>query len=249
MRAKLEAMRDDSANADSVRKRCAAILMAATNMTTSEIAGQVGTSSSQVSIWRRRFADHGLDGLIRQPASRRAPRREQRPRDAQPAQAREGAAEDTGPRPRSRQRGPVASVKLEEAQRQELLQWAKAPLIENRLAQRARVVLQADEGYTTPEISDRIMLSSVQVLHWCRRFNKEGVPGLRDRPRSGRPKRPIDDDVARVLALLDEAPPEGKKRWTGSLLALRLELPDHHVRKILRQHKVDLRRRRRARRT
>lgn len=247
MRAKLEAMRDDSENTDSVRKRCAAILLAATNMTTSEIAGQVETSSSQVSIWRRRFADHGLDGLIRQPARRAAARSGPRARGARPATAR--AAGDTEPRPRARQRGPVAAVKLEEAQRQELLQWVKAPLIENRLAQRARVVLQADEGYTTPEISDRIMLSSVQVLHWCRRFNQEGIPGLHDRPRSGRPKRPVDDDVARVLALLDEAPPEGKKRWTGSLLATRLELPDHHVRKILRQHKIDLRRRRRPRQT
>lgn len=148
------------------------------NLTTREIAEQVGTSTSQVSIWRRRFADGGLEGLIRRPA-RGQPRRTRRV----PAPG----AERPDPDRRARQSGPVADVTLSDPQRQELLQWVRSPLIKNYLAQRARMILQADAGYTETEISDRIMAVPERILHWCARFNQDGIDGLRAPLRSPAP--------------------------------------------------------------
>ena len=65
----------------------------------------------------------------------------------------------------------------------------RKPRIENRLAQRARAVLLAHQGMTPPNIGRRLDMASPRVLHWCRRFLDEGIGGLADRPRSGRPRK------------------------------------------------------------
>ncbi len=179
-RVQLETLRDNPDSAQSLRNRCAAILLAALNLTTREIAEQVGTSTSQVSVWRRRFKDGGLEGLIRRPArgQPRSPRRAPPPDDG---------AEPPEPNDRAQQESPLADVTLSDAQRQELHQWIRSPLIKNYLAQRARVILQADAGYTAAEINDRIMAEPEQILHWCARFNQDGMDGLRAPLRAAAP--------------------------------------------------------------
>ena len=133
----------------------------------------------------------------------------------------------------------MAKIKLSPDQREELLDWAKAPLIENRLAQRARAVLQADDGFAGPAIGDRIMMSPVQVMQWCLRYWDEGLEGLKDRPRSGRPALDLGDNVERIRRLVEDGPPPGHSRWTGNLLAEKLNLPDHLVRKALKKGNIE----------
>lgn len=234
MKNQLQEICDNAETSRVLRRRCRAILLAADGKSTTEIAREIGTSSSQVSVWRRRFANHGYEGLVDLRSSRIAD-----------GPVHTHAALLNGPKGlpnlRYRQRGAVAEIKLTPEQRAELLAWAKAPLIENRLAQRARAVLQADDGYPAPVISDRIGMSSVQVLHWCRRFLEEGQEGLRDRPRSGRPANPVGIEVEALRAKLQEEPPSGRSRWTGASLARALDIPDYQVRKLLREARINLR--------
>ncbi len=86
------------------------------------------------------------------------------------------------------------------------------------LAQRARIVLLADEGVGTNEIVHRVGVSKPTVIAWKKRYAAEGIAGLDDRPKPGRPAQV--DEVAVVLATL-EPPPErlGVTHWSSRLLA------------------------------
>ena len=57
------------------------------------------------------------------------------------------------------------------------------------LAQRARIVLLAADGVGTNEIGERVGVSKPTVIAWKHRYAAEGLGGLDDRPKSGRPER------------------------------------------------------------
>jgi len=52
---------------------------------------------------------------------------------------------------------------------------------------RARIVLLASEEVSNKEIASRLDTSPQVLCKWRKRFHEEGIPGLEDRPRSGRP--------------------------------------------------------------
>lgn len=52
---------------------------------------------------------------------------------------------------------------------------------------RAGVVLLAAEGTSNKEIAHRLDTTPQTVCKWRKRFYEEGLSGLEDRPRSGRP--------------------------------------------------------------
>ena len=52
---------------------------------------------------------------------------------------------------------------------------------------RARIVLLAAEGTSNKEIAQRLDTTPQTVCKWRKRFYEEGLSGLEDRPRSGRP--------------------------------------------------------------
>jgi transposase len=52
---------------------------------------------------------------------------------------------------------------------------------------RAKIVLLAAEGIANKEIAARLDTSPQVACKWRKRFYEEGLTGLEDRPRSGRP--------------------------------------------------------------
>jgi len=52
---------------------------------------------------------------------------------------------------------------------------------------RAKVVLYAAQGWSNEAIAARIDLPRQIVSKWRKRFYEEGLPGLQERPRHGRP--------------------------------------------------------------
>jgi len=52
---------------------------------------------------------------------------------------------------------------------------------------RARIVLMAAEGMSNDQIALRLNTSRDVVSMWRKRFFEEGLPGLDERPRRGRP--------------------------------------------------------------
>jgi len=106
--------------------------------------------------------------------------------------------------------------------------WLRSPSLRAGLAQRARIVLLAADGLGTGEIVHRLGVSKPTVIGWKRRYAGEGVAGLDDRPKSGRP--PTIDPVAIVLATLEPPPPRlGVTHWSSRLLARHLGVSDFTV--------------------
>src|SRR5437773_2902638 len=119
----------------------------------------------------------------------------------------------------------TVGVQLAWRGRDELGAGVRAPSMKAGLAQRARVVLLAADGVGTAEIVRRVGLSKPAVIGWKRRYAAEGIAGLQDRPKSGRPS--VIDAVQIVLATL-EPPPEqlGVTHWSSRLLARHLGISD-----------------------
>lgn len=78
-----------------------------------------------------------------------------------------------------------------------------------RLAKRIWVVWQARAGLTEPQITASIGLARRTVQTWVRRYNEEGLAGLRDR--LGRGRQPIlsPEEQQAVAQRLEAGPQEG----------------------------------------
>ncbi len=118
-----------------------------------------------------------------------------------------------------------------------LTSWVRSTSIRAGLAQRARIVLLAGDGAGTSEIVRPTGASKPTVLLWKKRYAAEGIGGLEDRPRPGKPR--IVDDVAIVLATLEPPPKRlGVTHWPSRLLAAGLGISNVKVAKVWREWKL-----------
>jgi transposase len=122
----------------------------------------------------------------------------------------------------------TVGVQVPDRDRELLVSWTRSPSVRAGLAQRARVILLAADGVGTNEIVRRVGLSKPAVIGWKRRYAVEGIAGLDDRPKSGRP--PVIDAMAIVLATL-EPPPQRLRvtHWSSRLLANHLGVSNYTV--------------------
>jgi transposase len=87
---------------------------------------------------------------------------------------------------------------------------------------RARIVLLAAGGMQNVDIAARVGVCVGVASRWRKRFCEEGIVGLADRPRSGRPRRFGSAVVAGIKALACEPPEQGQvplSRWSSAELA------------------------------
>ena len=87
---------------------------------------------------------------------------------------------------------------------------------------RARIVLLAADGVRNIDIAERVGVCVDVASRWRKRFCEQGLRGLKDRPRSGRPRRFGSNVVSGIKALACE-PPEQRdvplSRWSSAELA------------------------------
>jgi transposase len=76
---------------------------------------------------------------------------------------------------------------LNEVERQELKRLARREV--GRVSERIRMILLSSKGYSVQQISDIFECDQASVRAWIERFEAEGIEGLHDRPRSGRPHK------------------------------------------------------------
>lgn len=76
---------------------------------------------------------------------------------------------------------------LSAEQRQELEARARRYTLPYREVVRAKIVLMAAQGLGNDEIAARLDTRREIVCKWCKRFFEQGLAGLEERPRGGRP--------------------------------------------------------------
>lgn len=134
---------------------------------------------------------------------------------------------------------------MTEAERKQLESLVRASKTERRHADRAKIVLKAAAGVSNREIAAALEVREATVSKWRVRFEREGLEGLRDDYRPGRPATQEPGRLReRILESVDLDPPEGYARWNGRLLAERLGVSADKVWSELRTLGISLQRRR-----
>jgi len=113
----------------------------------------------------------------------------------------------------------VKKVKIKEEDYKTLKMWERSLKVEKRYSQMAKVILLSGEGKSLKEISKMVGLSWQNCLKWRKRFEEEGINGLRDRERSGRPLKIKGELRTKVISLACSPPPKGKRVWSVRDLA------------------------------
>lgn len=99
------------------------------------------------------------------------------------------------------------------------------------MVRRARIILLLAAGRGPSAVADELRCSKQTVVTWRKRYRSDGIAGLRDAPRSGRPTT-IDTDV--VIARTLRSPPLGSARWSTRLLAAELGISNVAVANVWR---------------
>jgi len=92
------------------------------------------------------------------------------------------------PPSRSRRIPTPRIITLSAREREELENLVRRGTTEQRIAKRAKAVLLRADGIPLLEAARRIGVERNLVRRWCDRYAKQGLPGLSDRPRPGRPR-------------------------------------------------------------
>ena len=131
----------------------------------------------------------------------------------------------------------TAEVQIPDEDHATLVSWSRSTSIRAGLVTRAKIVLSAGEGLGTSAISSKLGVSRPTVIQWRERYALDGLSGLGDADRSGRPKT-VDDAVI-IAATLDPPPDRlGVTHWSTRLLAAELKVGDATVARAWRRYCV-----------
>jgi len=123
----------------------------------------------------------------------------------------------------------------------------------------ARIVVRSWDGEQVEAIAQALDCSPQTVRRRLHRFDAQGIEGLGDRPKAGRPRRLTTEDDSRLIALARQAPPgrlvterdgtmvarkvEGEAQWSLNALARAAQeagipIKRSQVRRILLRERV-----------
>jgi transposase len=127
-----------------------------------------------------------------------------------------------------------AEVVLSDEERETLERWARRPKSSQALAFRCRIELAAAEGRSSSEIAGELGCNLSTVGKWRGRFSRQGLDGLHDEPRPGRPRTISDQDVERVIVKTLEEQPANATHWSTRSMARATGLNQTAVSRIWR---------------
>ena len=110
-------------------------------------------------------------------------------------------------------------IKLSEAERSELERLARGRKVWRAVSDRAHIVLLAAEGLTNVQIANTLDINNLTARKWRNRFSEQGMDGLEDEPRPGRPRCIDDDAVAEVVRKTLEEKPRDATHWSTRSMA------------------------------
>jgi transposase len=114
----------------------------------------------------------------------------------------------------------AVEIVLTKEQRKDLLKLVRSKLTSVRLAQRARIVLLAADGWRNKDIAEELGVGRVQVSRWRDRYAESGLVGIeRDLPR-GAPN--VKVDVARLVELTTQDKPDAATHWSTRKMAAKI---------------------------
>lgn len=95
-------------------------------------------------------------------------------------------------------------VTLTDEQQQELDEFVWSHVW--RIARRGRAILLSNQGFTIEELATIFDVTERSIRNWFDDYEAEGVQGLKDRPRSGRPRSTTAEEDQRIAQEMEQGP-------------------------------------------
>jgi putative transposase len=114
---------------------------------------------------------------------------------------------------------PRQPLVLDPGQRSQLEAIAHSRSMPSGLVQRARIILLAAEGLSNTEIGDRLEFTRLSVGKWRQRFLAQGIQGLHEELRPGRPRTISDENVAALIRKTLNTKPKDATQWSVRTMA------------------------------
>ena len=135
-------------------------------------------------------------------------------------------------------------IQLIQEEKEQLLTMSRSLKLEKRYVDRAKIILFSAQGLLMEEIVAQTGLSKPVVNKWRQRFRAHGIPGLKDAPRSGKPRTITAAQQAMVIEKACSRPTGGYTNWSQERIAKAVGISQSKVFQILRQadikpHKID----------
>ena len=128
------------------------------------------------------------------------------------------------------------AIALSGNDRKELERFVRASSTLAGLSRRARAILLMAEGFSGVQVADKTGYTNVQVSRIRRRFAEEGIAGLHERERSGRPPSITPRKRAQVVAKTLKKPKRGITHWTTRDMAREVGISHSSVQRIWIAH-------------
>ena len=127
-------------------------------------------------------------------------------------------------------------IVLDAVERSELERLQRTPSVPSGLSRRARVVLLMAKNLPGVEVARMTGYTTVQISRLRRRFAAEGLAGLEDKPRSGRPPVITPRKRAQIVARTLRPPGSGLSHWSARELAAEVGVSHSTVHRIWQAH-------------
>jgi transposase len=112
---------------------------------------------------------------------------------------------------------------------------------EARMRERARIVLLAASGLGSRAIAREVGCTPGTASKWRVRYARARMAGLSETGNRGAQPKYGPEHDRRILAMLDQPPPDGFSNWTAPLLARELgDVHEQYLWRFLRAQRIDL---------
>src|SRR6266853_2058433 len=114
----------------------------------------------------------------------------------------------------------AAALALQEADQQQLQQWASAFGTPQQVALRSQIVLAAAEGQSDNAIAQQLEVNRKTVTLWRARFTQEGLDSLWEvAPGRGRKPTYGPEKIQAIVDATLRTKPKGMTQWSCRLMA------------------------------
>ncbi len=134
-------------------------------------------------------------------------------------------------------------IEIREEDRTILERWSRSKTVSVYQHERAIMVLESASGKPVKDIAARLNTYPNKVIEWRKRYAEEGIIGLLDKQREGRPKIYVGLRQ-QLLEKISQPPPKGYARWDAGLLSIELQSSDDAIWRVLKKEGVCLDRQR-----
>lgn len=127
---------------------------------------------------------------------------------------------------------PKSALLLTTEQREQLASLANSRSLPAGVVKRAQVVLRCADGLMNQDVAKEFGVANATVGKWRQRFIENGVGGLHDELRAGRPRSIQDERIARLVKRTLESKPEQGTHWSIRQMASKTGLAKSTVHRI-----------------